>query len=81
MQNLSDILSGQTQATPTGTANFCIKHQQIKKNILENIFSLYNHTQDANNQVRWLLGAYWLCKIKDTGTVRDYLNHGCEFSW
>ncbi|HEY5968698.1 MAG TPA: protein translocase subunit SecDF [Chitinophagaceae bacterium] len=77
-QNLSDILSGQTQTTPTGTATAAPTSGDKRKTLGEYI-QFISPSQDPTTGKVSYPAAIGQVKIKDTGTVRRYLNIVANF--
>ena len=78
-QNLSDILSGQTQqTTPTGTATAVQTSGDKRKTLGEYIQFIAPFQDPATGKVSYS-APIGQVKIKDTGTVRRYLNMVANF--
>ena len=72
-QNLSDILSGQTQTTPTGTPIAAQTSGDPRKTLGEYIQFIPPFQDPTTGKVSYS-APIGQVKIKDTGTVRRYLN-------
>jgi len=77
-QNLQDILGGQTQTTPTGTATVAQTSGDKRKTLGEYI-AFIPPSQDQTTGKVIYPAAIGQVKIKDTGTVRRYLNMVANF--
>src|SRR6187401_119302 len=76
-KNLTDILGGQTQTTPTGSATAAQTSADKRKTLVEYI-QFVPPSQDQTGKVIYP-AAIGQVKIKDTGTVRRYLNMVANF--
>ena len=76
-KNLNDILGGQTQTTPTGSATAAQTSADKRKTLVEYI-QFIPPSQDQTGKVIYP-AAIGQVKIKDTGTVRRYLNMVANF--
>ena len=77
-QNLSEILSGQTQTTPTGTAAAAQTSGDKRKTLGEYIQFIAPFQDPTTGKVSYA-AAIGQVKIRDTGTVRRYLNLVANF--
>ena len=77
-QNLSEILSGQTQTTPAGTATAAQTSADKRKTLGEYIQFIPPSQDPTTGKVSYP-AAIGQVKIKDTGTVRRYLNMVANF--
>ncbi|HEX6849274.1 MAG TPA: protein translocase subunit SecDF [Chitinophagaceae bacterium] len=76
-ENLSDILSGQTQTTPSGTSPAALSGD--KRKTLGEYIQFIAPFQDPQTGKVSYSAAIGQVKIKDTGTVRRYLNMVANF--
>jgi hypothetical protein len=77
-KNLSEILSGQTQTTPTGTATPAQTSEDKRKTLGEYIQFIPPFQDQTTGKVSYS-AAIGQVKLKDTGTVRRYLNMVANF--
>ena len=77
-QNLSEILGGQTQTTPTGTAAAAQTSADKRKTLAEYIEFIPPFQDQTTGKVSYS-APIGRVKIKDTGTVRRYLNMVANF--
>jgi len=77
-RNLSEILSGQTQTTPSGTATPAQTSDDKRKTLGEYIQFIAPFQDQTTGKVSYS-AAIGQVKIKDTGTVRRYLNMVASF--
>ncbi|TMI88259.1 MAG: protein translocase subunit SecDF [Bacteroidetes bacterium] len=77
-KNLSEILTGQTQTTPTGSATAAPTSGDKRKSLGEYI-QFISPYQDPTTKKTIYPAAIGQVKIKDTGTVRKYLNLVANF--
>src|SRR4030095_1819072 len=77
-KNLSELLSGQTQTTPANTATAASTSGDKRKTLGEYIQFISPYQDQTTGKVSYP-AAIGQVKIKDTGTVRRYLNMVANF--